>query len=165
MQRHDGADFEQFVAARQTHWMRTAFMLAGHWHAAEDLVQAVLERLYVAWPKVESPDAYVRRALVNAHLSERRRPWRRERAVPEVTADTVVPGESVDDRLLLIQALRSVSPRQRTTLVLRYWEDLSVAETAELMHCAPGTVKRQTADGLKALRAELNHTASEEYTP
>jgi RNA polymerase sigma-70 factor (sigma-E family) len=168
MQPDDSAEFEQFVVARQTHWLRTAFMLSGQWHAAEDLVQSVLERLYVSWPRVvsaSSPDAYVRRSLVNAFLSERRRPWRREHAVPDAAADVVTPGDPVDDRLLLAQALRSVPPRQRTALVLRYWEDLSVDETAELMRCAPGTVKSQTAAGLKALRAELTHLAYEECAP
>lgn len=160
-------EFEQFVVARQAHWLRTAYMLSGQWHAAEDLVQSVLERLYVTWPKVAaaaSPDAYVRRSLVNAFLSEKRRPWRRESAVPDMSRDEAAPADPVDDRLLLIQALRSVPPKQRTVLVLRFWEDLGVAETAELMHCAPGTVKSQTSEGLRALRAHLNQLTSEELT-
>jgi RNA polymerase sigma-70 factor (sigma-E family) len=159
MNRDRGSEFEQFVVARQAHWLRTAFMLSGHWQTAEDLVQSVMERLYVAWPKVaaaDQPDAYVRRALVNAYLSEHRRPWRREHAVPDPQIDGAATDSGIDDRLVLIPALRALPPRQRMVVVLRFWEDLSVDQTAELMKCAPGTVKSQTADGLRALRAGLH---------
>ena len=160
------ADFEEFVVARQRHWLRTAYLLCGQWRLAEDLVQQVLEKLYVAWPRmhaVDRPDAYVRKAIVNAHLSEVRRPWRRERVTDEVPEDLYSePG--VDARIDLVRALRSVPPRQRMVLVLRFWEDLSVAETAELMSCADGTVKSQSAEGLRALRAALTDRTYEETT-
>lgn len=161
-------DFEEFVAARQRYWLRTAYLLCGQWHLAEDLVQQVMEKLYVAWPRVQAadrPDAYVRRAIVNAHLSELRRPWRRERFMAELPPSDSVPDTGSDDRLDLIRALRMVPPRQRMVLVLRFWEELSVAETAELMGSAPGTVKSQTFDGLRVLRAALTTAhAFEELT-
>ncbi|MFC0628102.1 SigE family RNA polymerase sigma factor [Kribbella deserti] len=166
MREHHGRDeFEDFVAARQRHWLRTAYLLCGHWQLAEDLVQQVLERLYVVWPKVRAvsrPDAYVRKSIVNAHLSEGRRPWRRERFVPELPDALAVPVDQTDDRVELARALRTLPPRQRIVLVLRFWEDLSVAETAEVMGCAPGTVKSQTSEGLRALRLALG--AKEELT-
>lgn len=158
-------DFEDFVVARQRHWLRTAYLLCGQWHQAEDLVQQVLEKLYVAWPRmhaVNQPDAYVRKAIVNAHLSEIRRPWRREQVTDELPENLSAAGAGADERLDLIRALRSVPPRQRMVLVLRFWEDLGVAETAELMGSAQGTVKSQTAEGLRALRAAMTDRTYEE---
>ena len=168
MREHGERDnFEDFVVARQRHWLRTAYLLCGQWHLAEDLVQQVLEKLYVAWPQVmaaQRPDAYVRRMIVNAHLSELRRPWRREHYVPDLPDGDSTVDAGADSRLDLIRALRTVPPRQRMVLVLRFWEDLGVAETADLMNISRGTVKSQTSSGLSALHAALNDHTFEELT-
>ncbi|QWC86330.1 SigE family RNA polymerase sigma factor [Nocardioidaceae bacterium] len=136
-----------------------AYALCGNRQDAEDLLQVTLEKIYSRWSKVDAdvddPYAYARRTLTHAHISERRRArWRRERTgeVPEQPARHDVP----EDRLALQQALAKLPPRQRQAVVLRHLEDLSVAETAELMRCGEGTVKRSAYDGLRALRRDLD---------
>ncbi|MEO9324597.1 SigE family RNA polymerase sigma factor [Nocardioides sp. C4-1] len=156
------AGFEPFVRARERRWLRTAHALTGDWHRAQDLVQSVLVSLYVDWRKVEragDPDAYVHRCLVNRHIDEGRRPWRRERltfdadAPPEPVVEDVAARAHEHDEL--VSALRSLPPGQRAVLVLRYLEDLDVEQTAAVLGCSAGTVKSQTSRGLVALRALL----------
>jgi RNA polymerase sigma-70 factor (sigma-E family) len=155
----DEASFCDYVGDRRQSLLRTAFLYTGDWHLAEDIVQTTLAKLYVAWPKVsrkDEVDAYVRRALLNGYLDERRRPWRREHAadaIPEPVS-TVAPTDSRDPRTRdgLLVALAALPPRQRATLVLRFWEDRSVEQVAELMRCSNGNVKSQTARGLERLR-------------
>ena len=144
-------EFRELYVARAPALRRTAFLLCGDWHLAEDLVQQAFAKLYAAWRRAERPEAYVHQVLVRSWVDETRRPWRRERptnAVPE----TAVSGD-VDDREVLRAALRRVPPRQRACLVLRYFEDLSVTETARVLGCTEGNVKSQTSRGLDALRA------------
>lgn len=162
----DETSYKEFVSARRRALLRTAFLMTGDWHTAEDLVQESLTKLYVSWRRVKRRDdvlAYARRILVNAHIDGTRRPWRREQSV-DVVPDVVGggdPAESGDlltrDRLLA--ALASVPPRQRATLVLRFWEDLSVEQVADLMNCSSGNVKSQTARGLERLRDVLGSEA------
>jgi RNA polymerase sigma-70 factor (sigma-E family) len=136
--------------------------LCGDWHLAEDLAQDTLTRMYAVWPRVSRsgvPDAYSRRTLINAHRAAARRPWRRESAV-DVLEDTdaaAVRDEStsVTDRDALLHALSKLGRSQRTIVVLRYWEDLSVAEVADLLDLSAGAVKSQAARGLAHLRAAL----------
>jgi RNA polymerase sigma-70 factor (sigma-E family) len=154
-------DFAEFVVARQSQWLRTAHLLSGDRQFAEDIVQQSLEKLYVVWPKVAgvgAPDAYVRKMILNVYLSETRRAWRRrERTSDDVESSAVQPGsEPPDDRIDLIRALSSLPRRQRAALILRFAEDLSVAETATAMGCAEGTVKAHTAAGIKALRRTMD---------
>ncbi|EWM19056.1 SigE family RNA polymerase sigma factor [Kutzneria sp. 744] len=151
-------EFGEFVAARAVVVRRTAYLLCGDWHRAEDLMQTAFVRLYAAWSRLrrdDSVDAYVRKILVNAVIDESRRPFRRfENTVAEVgDVEALLP--SVDDALDVRGALALLTPGQRATVVLRYWEDQSVEETASLLGCSEGTVKSQTAKGLATLRRLL----------
>lgn len=154
-------DFEQYVAVRRTSLRRTAYLLCGDWDRAEDVVQDALARLYVHWRRASragSVDAYARRTVVNAFLAEGRRPWRRERstdAVPDTAyAD---PTTAADSRDVLLRALAQLGPSQRAIVVLRYWEDLSVEETASVLGTSTGNVKSQAARGLAHLRQVLRN--------
>jgi RNA polymerase sigma-70 factor (sigma-E family) len=153
--REDG--FTAYYRARAASMRRTAYLLCGDWHGAEDLVQTAYTKLYLAWHRVSAHDRldqYVRRIVVRAFLDDRRRGSRREYptdAVPEVAVDASAP----EERMVLVAALARVASRQRAVLVLRFWEDLSVAETADLLGITEGTVKSHTARGLETLRRAL----------
>jgi RNA polymerase sigma-70 factor (sigma-E family) len=150
-------ELHAFVAARYAHLRRTAYLLCGDWHRAEDLVQTALARVVVAARRrrVDSLDAYARQVLLRVYFDDNRRAARRrERSWP----DPVGAPSIVDDRteaLTVLAALRSLPPRQRATVVLRYWEDRSVDETAEALGVSPGTVKSQCAKALATLRETL----------
>ena len=157
----DERAYADFVTASHVRLFNVAYALTAHRHDAEDLLQTTLEKLHTAWVvRGAQPDdtyAYARRAVTHAHVSERRRArWRREKSgdVPDAPAPHQVP----EERLALQQALAKLPVRQRQAVVLRHLEDLSVAETAELMRCGVGTVKRSAYDGLRALRRELDPT-------
>ena len=156
------AAFADYFAARSAAMRSTAFLLCGDWHRAEDLVQTAFTKLYLRWNRVqrhESLDPYVRTVLIRTFIDEGRWGWwRRER--PHET-QIEVPAEPVpaDDRLMLLRALAGVPPRQRAVLVLRYWQDLSVDETASILGCSPGTVKSQAARGLETLRGVMTEPA------
>lgn len=161
MSRRDEADFRAYVSGRQGALRRAAFLMCGDWHAADDLVQTTLTKLYVAWGRVQhdrGPDAYAHRILANAVIDERRRPWRREVSVDEVfdREDLTSSTLNSDQYLDLTRALAQLSPRQRVTVVLRFWVDASVDETALALGCSPGTVKSQTARALTNLRMSLS---------
>jgi RNA polymerase sigma-70 factor (sigma-E family) len=161
-------EFSAFVIGRRVGMLRSACLLtAGDPHLAEDLVQTALARMYVAWPKVarsDSPDAYSRRILVNVYIDEVRRPrWRREQSVaqPPDRADTAVPAgwPAAVDGDAIRAALAALPGRMRAAVVLRHWMDLSVQETADLLHCSEGTVKSQTAKAITRLRGLLDGVA------
>jgi len=157
---HEGA-FRAFAVTRRPALRRTAFLLCGDWHQADDLVQTALVKLYVAWPRIraiESPDAYMHRILVRCFLDERRRPWRRESPV-EVLDDVGAAAAPTEDLLDLRAALARLPRRQRATLLMRYWLDASVAQTAEALGCSEGTVKSQTARAVNTLRELLGDQA------
>jgi RNA polymerase sigma-70 factor (sigma-E family) len=150
-----GEDFSAFAVSRWPGLVRLAFGLTGDRWAAEDLAQATLARAYVAWRRVsraDDPDAYLRRILVNT--SNRR--FRRHRVAeqPGDPPETAVegPAELVSDRTALLAALRQLPPRQRAVVVLRYWEDLTDAQIAATLGCAPGTVRSQLSRALAKLR-------------
>lgn len=170
----DGEEaFAEYFRARRDTVRRTAYLLCGDWHRADDLAQSAFVALHRHWRKIRDRsalDAYVRRTLVRGAIDESRRPWRRERAVAALPDSTTAGrssvaavgaapagdyADSVATRQTLVGGLRSVPPRQRAVLVLRYLEGLDVAATAEAMKCSEGTVKSQTAHGLAALRAAL----------
>jgi RNA polymerase sigma-70 factor (sigma-E family) len=155
--RDDG--FTAYVANRRAHLYRTAYLLCGDPHRAEDIVQTALAKLYVAWPravKADSVDAYVRRVIINSHLDEHRRPWRRESPVEDERLDRAAPtGVSPEDSDALWAALRKLGPKQRRVVVLRHYWGLSVEETAADLGVSPGTVKSQTSAALERLRATL----------
>jgi RNA polymerase sigma-70 factor (sigma-E family) len=157
----DRRRFSEYVAARRDLVRRTAYLMCGDWHWAEDLTQAALIRVAAAWHRIRDPqavDAFVRTCLVRTYLAETSLAWRRrERSfaeAPEV-ASVEDESESVARRMLFAQALRSLPPRQRVTLICRYYQGLDVAETAAALGCPEGTVKSQTARGLAALRQVL----------
>jgi RNA polymerase sigma-70 factor (sigma-E family) len=157
--------FRAFARAQAAPLRRLGYLLCGDWHLAEDLVQTALVKLYRAWPRVQrrdSVDRYARQALVRCWLDERRRPWRRAEQRDGVLPDLADPaedpaatGQGAWTRDLVLRALAEVPPRQRAVLVLRYWEDRSVADTAAVLGCSEGNVKSQAARGLATLRAAL----------
>ncbi len=164
MDQRDEQEFREYFAARREAVRRSAYLLCGDWHRADDFAQTAFVALHRRWHKIRDRgalDAYVRRSVVRAVIDETRRPWRRERFtddVPDVTdSATGVPdlGESVATRATLLAALRKVPSRQRAVLMLRFLEGLDVSGVAETLGCSEGTVKSQTARGLAALRAEL----------
>jgi RNA polymerase sigma-70 factor (sigma-E family) len=155
------AEYKEYVAARTYALWHTAFLMCGDAHQAEDVVQTALLKLYVAWHRVEraaNRDAYVRRVLVRCVIDEKRRGWRRERVMASVPESVAPEGSDLGERDAVLQALARLAPRQRATLVLRFWEDLSVEQTADLLGCSPGTVRSQTARGLATLRGLLLDT-------
>lgn len=158
MSRRD-AEFTDFVEGRRQQLRGFAYGLCGDWHRADDLVQTALVKLYLAWPRVRRDgreEAYVRRILVNAHIDEGRRPWRREVASPELPERAATSGPSYADRSALVAALQELPPMQRSVVLLRHWLGLSVAETAAELGIGEGTVKSHTHRALAALEASLS---------
>ncbi|WP_433444160.1 SigE family RNA polymerase sigma factor [Nonomuraea sp. CA-141351] len=158
------ADFAEFVRHRGEHHLKTAVLLTGDWHSAEDLVQAGLGKLYKVWHRLDTtsgPDAYLRRILVNTYRSWWRARWRREipRAdLPDRAGATDV-GEARAVATDVRRALAKLPVKQRTALVLRFFADLPEAEVAELMGCSTGTVKTHTHRGLRAMRQLISPDA------
>jgi RNA polymerase sigma-70 factor (sigma-E family) len=156
----DRASYTAFVQSRQAALMRTAYLLTGDRHRAEDLLQGALVKLALHWAKVRDgePEGFVRTVLYRDAVSWWRR-RRRERLgpVPETAARDDV-GEDVPRRLAVESALAVLSPRQRAVVVLRFYEDLGVEQTAAALGVTAGTVKSQTHDALQRLRAELAET-------
>lgn len=157
-------DFRDFARSRAAPLHRSAYLLCGDWHLAQDLVQDTLAKAYRNWRRVQradSPDAYVKRILVN----EARQRWRRRDRHPPVAQHEHEPValDAADDivrRAGLLQALLTLPLRQRATVVLRYLEGMSERETATLLGCSEGTVKSQTSRALASLRTFLDRTES-----
>jgi RNA polymerase sigma-70 factor (sigma-E family) len=155
----DAGEFTAFVTARSPSLLRTAYLLTGSDQAAEDLLQTALLSTLRHWRRIrdrESLEAFVRRVMVNE-----RRSWFRRRASTEITVATIHDQPApdahaqVDDAELLQRALLTLPQRQRATLVLRFFDDLSEAEVAHILGCSVGTVKSQTSKGLARLRGLL----------
>jgi len=153
------ATFEEFVVARGEALLRFALMLCGNRHGAEDLVQSALAKAYPRWSRIaamERPEAYVKAALVNEHLSWWRRRSSREVPVPAPADGEVPDGASAYASRDAAWALLGRLPcRQRAVLVLRYYEDLADAEIATILGCAPATVRSQADRALATLRQAL----------
>jgi RNA polymerase sigma-70 factor (sigma-E family) len=145
---------------------RLAYLVCGDWHRAEDAVQTAFVKLYLNWTrsKIDSMDSYVRRIVINSVKDVQRRYWFRREHSTDDLPDTPRPSEedASTDRLVVRQALARLPHRRRVTLVLRYWEDLSVEQTAQIMRCSTATVKSQTARGLAALRGLLSDSLDDE---
>ncbi len=158
MRKSEEADYRDFVVTRMDAWRRTAFLVCQDWHAADDLVAQALEKLYLRWRRisqVDNVDAYVRKMLVRAWIDETRRPYRREVSYADITEPSITTediGRCVTDQLTLADQLGELTPRKRAVLVLRFYCDLSVEETADALGITEGTVKSQTARGLERLR-------------
>ncbi|MFF1609233.1 SigE family RNA polymerase sigma factor [Amycolatopsis sp. NPDC058278] len=162
MRAADDADFREFARARSGALRRTAYLLCGDWHLAEDLVQVTLIKLYRVWPKVarRGPvDNYARQVLLRCWLDEQRRPWRRRERRDGVVPDqpSSPPEAGISDPLL--RALAEVPPKQRAAVVLRYCADLPAAQVADVLRCSEGTVRSQAARGLETLRGVLEHSS------
>jgi RNA polymerase sigma-70 factor (sigma-E family) len=150
----DEAEFDAFVVARSQALLRTAYLLTQDEGLAEDLLQTALTKSWFAWRRIEGPpEAYVRRVLVTTSASWWRRRWTGERpteTLPE-SADASDDGTGAQD---LWDALGHLPPRQRAVIVLRYLEDRTEVETAELLDCSVGTVKSQASKALAKLRVD-----------
>jgi RNA polymerase sigma-70 factor (sigma-E family) len=167
MRRNDETAYREFAAVQLQALQRPAYLLCGDWHLAQDLVQTTLVKMYGAWPRLGHEvdrHAYVRKVLVNTYVSQRRRQWwRREISTGDDLAQLAgssrdEPGDNQAQRALLL----TLPPRQRAVIVLRFWEDRSVEQTAQTLGIATGTVKSQTSEALKTLRLSL---AEERSTP
>ena len=151
-------DFADLVHAAWPSLYRTAYLLLGDAAEAEDLTQTALAKTYASWSRVREPAAargYARTVLVNTATSWfRRRSWRNELPT-ETLPERLAPDTANDDRPVLMAALARLAPRQRAVVVLRFYDDLSVAETARALGISPGTVKSQTSVALDRLREVL----------
>ena len=160
-------EFEQFVAARSPALLRTAYLLCGGDRgAAEDLLQDVLERMYPGWRRVRgNPEAYARAALANAAANRWRRKSRRPAEAPLTSAPPqgiAGPEQSIVDKDMVVRALAELPDRMRAAVVLRYFDDLSEADTAAALGCGIGTVKSQTSRGLARLRELLADSVTDD---
>ena len=145
--------FEEFVEQRSTALWRSAWLLTGDAQRAEDLVQTALVKCWPKWERIEpgAAEAYVRRALVTTYTDWWRRRWTGE--VPtEVLPERAMPGESEVERRDVLAALSQLPRGQRAVVVLRYFEDLTEAQTADALGVSVGTVKSQTARAFRTLR-------------
>jgi RNA polymerase sigma-70 factor (sigma-E family) len=156
LQRSDEAEFHAYVGARLDRWRRSAYLLCQDWHLADDLVSITITRLYRHWPKVkkaDNRDAYSQKVLTRSWLDERGRAWWRwEKSSPEPPEQIWAPVDRITDRDSLASMLQTLGRRQRAVLILRYYLDYSVEDTAEILRISPGTVKSQSARGLETLR-------------
>ena len=151
-------EFVEFVQRYSLPLRRTAMLMCGDWHRAEDLVQTTLTKLYRAWSRVrdlEHREAYARRTLIRTVIDESRLFARRERTA-ETVPDTPVPEVDTGLTIDLRRALATLPVGQRATVVLRHWEDLPVPEVAKLLKCSEGTVKSQSAKALASLRTMID---------
>jgi RNA polymerase sigma-70 factor (sigma-E family) len=155
--------FRDFVAAALPGLRRSAYLLCGDRHGADDLASIAIGKLFRSWgrvSRVDEPVAYLRKMLINTWLDERRRPWRRERSTAEMP-EAAAPEPDVAQRVELFRLLGRLPARRRAVLVLRFLDDLSVEQTAEVLGCATGTVKTHTARGLADLRGLLAASAAD----
>jgi RNA polymerase sigma-70 factor (sigma-E family) len=158
MSRGRDAEYTEYVAARLSSLRRLAGVLCDDWQRADDLVQATLVKLYVGWGRVAGathPDAYARAVLVREFTRERRSVWVKRVSLSGGVADSPAAAVDHDVVLDLRAAVAALPPRQRATLVLRFYCDLNVEQAAEILGCSPGTVKSQTARALDTVRRAL----------
>jgi len=153
--------FAEYMSARQPSLLRTAYLLTGDRHAAEDLVQSALAKLYLSWDKVqrrELLDGYVRRIMVNENNSLWRRAWKRKEVATPLVPDAEAPADRHDhgEKSALWEFVQTLPRKQRTVIVLRYYEDLSEAETAQILGISTGTVKSQASRALASMRARVH---------
>jgi RNA polymerase sigma-70 factor (sigma-E family) len=150
----DREEFASFATAVAPRLRRTAYLMCGNWHTAEDLTQTTLTRMFASWGRIMRRDglsAYALQTLVNAYRAERRRRWSGELPTAELPEQSG-PADAPEGRLDLMAALAELPPKARAIVVLRYWSDLSIDQVAELLGCSPGNVKSQSARALQRLR-------------
>jgi RNA polymerase sigma-70 factor (sigma-E family) len=158
-------DFMEFAVASSGRLFRTACLLTADWHLAEDLVQETLAKMYRSWRRIDragAPVAYAHTVLVRTFLSQRRRRSSGERPVEQLP-EAVQSADDAELRLTLLDGLRRIPAKERAVLVLRYWEDLSVRETAQVLRVSEGAVRVRSLRALRRLRAELGDELAATY--
>jgi RNA polymerase sigma-70 factor (sigma-E family) len=151
-------EFVEYASANLPRLHRTAYMLCGDPHRADDIVQATLTTLYVHWKKAgaaDNLDGYVHRIMVRRFLDELRRSWSKVLLRAQTPEQATPEDETVENRDMVLTALRQLPKGQRAVLVLRYIADLSVEETAQALNCSTGNVKSQCARALATLRTTM----------
>jgi RNA polymerase sigma-70 factor (sigma-E family) len=160
-------EFVEFAEAVSPQLRRTAFLLCGDWHTAEDLTQTALAQVFVSWRRIRRQDAvhaYTHRTLVNTYLAHKRLKYTGELLTgwfPDRPAQALAP----ETRMMVRDALAALAPRARAVVVLRFWADLSVEQVAEVLGCPAGTVKSLSARALAQLRAPLGEAVAESGSP
>jgi RNA polymerase sigma-70 factor (sigma-E family) len=161
-----GEEFAEFAETASPQLRRTAFLLCGNWHTAEDLVQTTLAKVFVSWRTIRRRDAvraYAARTLVNTYLADKRSKRNAEILTDRLPERPVAP-HAPETRMVVLGVLATLPPRARAVVVLRYWEDLSVEQVADVLGCSPGNVKSHTARAIDKLRAALGD-ATNGYGP
>jgi RNA polymerase sigma-70 factor (sigma-E family) len=156
-------EFIEFAGAEAARLRRTAFLLCGDWHTAQDLTQTTLASVFVAWHRIERREgvhAYAHRTLVNSYLALRRKRSSTELLATGVPDRGTRPG-TTELRLVLLKALAALSPRARAVVVLRYWEDRSIDQVAAMLGCSAGNVKSMSSRALERLRTDLGESLIE----
>jgi RNA polymerase sigma-70 factor (sigma-E family) len=155
MRRRDELAFRSFVVEHQSVLRRRAFLLCGNWADGDELAQEALARVYVAWPRITpgAEMAYTRRTMLNLHLNDQRK--RRREVLTDATPEPAVAGPDQELALTLVELLKGLPDRQRSVLVLRFWEDLTVPQIAETTGMPEGTIKSHISRGLAAMRTRL----------
>jgi RNA polymerase sigma-70 factor (sigma-E family) len=149
-----GEEFAEFAQTAAPQLRRTAFLLCGNWHTAEDLVQTTLAKVFVSWRKIRRRDAvhaYAARTLANSYLADKRSK-RSSEILTDRFPDRPVEPHAPETRMVVLGALATLPPRTRAVVVLRYWEDLSVDQVAAVLGCSAGNVKSLSAGALSKLR-------------
>ena len=162
----NATEFAEFASAASPRLRRMAFLMCGNWHTAEDLTQTALAKVFASWPRVrrqEAVHAYTTRTLVNTYLADRRL-RRNGEVLTDRLPDRPAGGPAPEDRIVVLDALATLPPRSRAVVILRYWADLNVEQTAAVLGCSPGTVKSQTARALSRLRDTLGSDWATEET-
>jgi RNA polymerase sigma-70 factor (sigma-E family) len=156
-------EFIEFATVTSPRLRRTAFLLCGDWHTAEDLAQTTLVKVFASWRRInrkEAADTYATRTLVNTYLADRRR-----KRVGEVLTATLperaIQPQTPEIRVVVLDALATLPSRARAVVVLRYWSDLSVDQVAAVLGCSAGNVKSQSSRALDKLRILLGDAAAE----
>jgi RNA polymerase sigma-70 factor (sigma-E family) len=156
-------EYVEFLSSRLPRLHQAAYLLCGDRHRAEDIVQATALRLYLKWRQARAADnldGYVHRMLVRQFLGERRLRWARVLLTDRLPEHPAVPSEEIENRDTVLAGLAQLPAGQRAVIVLRFYSDLSVADTATALGCTTGNVKSQTARGLATLRRIMTRPAS-----
>ena len=150
-------EFAEFAEGAAPRLRRTAFLLCGDWHTAEDLVQSALAKVFVAWRRIQRQDAahaYATRTLMNCYLADRRLK-RPAEILTDRLPESAFSESAPETRMVVLAALATLPPKARAVVVLRYWADLSIEDVASLLGCSPGNVRSQSTRALAKLRVEL----------
>ncbi|TDW22215.1 SigE family RNA polymerase sigma factor [Kribbella kalugense] len=163
MKASDEAEFTEFAAAMVRRLRRTAYLMCGDWHRAEDAAQDALVKVYRRWHRInrtQGLNSYAHQCLVTSVFDQYRKPWRRERLADTDDLDRALPDPAgiVDDRMFVVEALAALPPSQRACVVLRHYSDLSLEQTAAVLGIGTGGVKSQTSRALARLRELLDQT-------